>query len=41
MNNFDKTDKFVHRHIGPNEDEVKEMLKVIGAASLDDMIKAS
>jgi glycine dehydrogenase len=39
MNKFDNTDKFVRRHVGPNEDEVTEMLKVIGAASLDEMIK--
>lgn len=37
--NINDTDKFVNRHVGPNEDEVKEMLKVIGAGSLDEMLK--
>jgi glycine dehydrogenase len=31
-------DKFVSRHIGPREDDIKEMLKVIGVASLDELI---
>ena len=29
---------FVNRHIGPTEHEVKEMLKVIGAASVDELV---
>ncbi len=29
---------FVNRHIGPTEHEIKEMLKVVGAASVDDLI---
>ncbi len=31
-------DQFVNRHVGPNSDEVKEMLQVIGAGSLDKLI---
>src|SRR4051812_9063693 len=31
-------DRFVHRHLGPDADDVKKMLEVIGAASLDDLI---
>ena len=31
-------DKFVSRHIGPREDDIKEMLKVIGVQSLDELI---
>ena len=31
-------DKFVSRHIGPLEDDIKEMLKVIGVQSLDELI---
>jgi glycine dehydrogenase len=31
-------DKFALRHIGPNEEEVAEMLRVVGAASLDELI---
>lgn len=34
----DNTEKFVKRHIGPNENEVKEMLRVVGADSLDGLI---
>jgi glycine dehydrogenase len=32
------TDKFVSRHNGPREQEVKDMLKKIGASSIDDLI---
>lgn len=31
-------DKFVSRHIGPREDDIAEMLKVIGVKSLDELI---
>ncbi len=33
-----QTDSFVVRHLGPREKEVKEMLKVIGVNSLDELI---
>ncbi len=36
--NFNSTDQFSSRHIGPNETELEEMLKVIGVESLDDLI---
>src|SRR5688500_2172728 len=32
------TDLFVPRHIGPSDDEVREMLGVLGVASLDELI---
>lgn len=32
------SDTFVHRHIGPNADEVKHMLAEIGCDSLDELI---
>ncbi|MGE5400085.1 MAG: aminomethyl-transferring glycine dehydrogenase [Ignavibacteriales bacterium] len=35
MKNFDFTDKFVDRHIGPNKNETDEMLHTVGAASLE------
>ncbi|MFQ5582835.1 MAG: aminomethyl-transferring glycine dehydrogenase [Calditrichia bacterium] len=35
---LDFNDKFVNRHIGPNQEETKEMLKVIGVDSLDQLI---
>ena len=31
-------DKFVSRHIGPREEDIQEMLKVIGVESLDELI---
>lgn len=31
-------DKFVNRHIGPNEKDVEQMLKVIGVKSVDELI---
>ncbi|MFK5957855.1 MAG: aminomethyl-transferring glycine dehydrogenase [Lutibacter sp.] len=33
-----KTDSFVLRHLGPRENEVKEMIKTIGVTSLDELI---
>lgn len=39
MNNFKFFDKFVDRHIGPNQNDVKKMLDVIGVGSLDELIE--
>ena len=33
-----RTDSFVLRHIGPRENEVKEMVAAIGVKSLDELI---
>jgi len=33
-----KTDSFELRHLGPRDQEVKEMLKTIGVESLDKLI---
>ncbi len=33
-----QTDSFVLRHLGPNENQVQEMLKTIGVKSLDELI---
>lgn len=38
MNNLDYYDKFVDRHVGPNEEEILRMLKAIGLSSLDELI---
>ncbi len=38
MNNIFSTDVFKNRHIGPNESDTKEMLKVVKADSLDKLI---
>ena len=33
------SDTFVHRHVGPNAAEIKEMLAAIGCDSLDDLVE--
>jgi glycine dehydrogenase len=33
------SDTFVHRHIGPRDEQIKQMLETIGAASLDQLIE--
>lgn len=38
MNNLEKSEKFVDRHVGPNYEEVDKMLKIIGVKSLDTLI---
>lgn len=38
MKEFDHPDKFVNRHIGPNQDEKNEMAKACGADSIDELI---
>lgn len=38
MINYQNPDKFVNRHLGPDEKEINEMLEVIGASSLDELI---
>ena len=35
----DISKEFIRRHIGPSEDDIKKMLEVVGADSLDDLIK--
>lgn len=37
LEQFERHDEFVARHIGPSADEQAAMLEVVGAASLDDM----
>ena len=40
MNLFEEQhNEFQHRHIGPDENETTEMLKVIGRSSLDELIE--
>ncbi|HEX4124681.1 MAG TPA: aminomethyl-transferring glycine dehydrogenase, partial [Tepidisphaeraceae bacterium] len=38
MSNADFTDDFAHRHIGPSEADLAEMLGAIGVSSLDELI---
>ena len=32
------TDSFAYRHIGPRENDLEEMLKVVGASSIEQLI---
>jgi glycine dehydrogenase len=34
-------DDFVHRHIGPGQDEIQSMLQTVGADTLDDLIEST
>ena len=38
MSHLDYHDKFVDRHVGPNEEEISKMFAVIGTSSLDELI---
>ncbi|MFA3781965.1 aminomethyl-transferring glycine dehydrogenase [Melioribacteraceae bacterium 4301-Me] len=38
MNNFEFYDRFLDRHIGPSNQDIKEMLKTIKVSSLDELI---
>ncbi len=38
MKKFEFTDKFINRHIGPDESEINEMLEEIGVSGLDELI---
>ena len=38
---LDYTDKFVRRHIGPSESDLREMLEVLGHPSLDALMEAA
>src|SRR5688572_15333761 len=42
MNDFEQleqlTDSFVDRHIGPSDPEIREMLKFVGVASLEELV---
>ncbi len=35
---FEQKDNFIHRHIGPSEDEIKAMLSELGVETLDELI---
>ena len=38
---FDFTDRFAHRHIGPSEDEVRAMLEALGYDTLEALMEAA
>ena len=35
----DTSKEFIRRHIGPSEEDIKKMLKIVGADSLEDLMK--
>ncbi|AOS97247.1 Glycine dehydrogenase (decarboxylating) [Microbulbifer aggregans] len=39
LQQLEQHDAFIHRHIGPDEAQVKEMLEALGVASLDELIE--
>jgi glycine dehydrogenase len=39
--NYFPTEKFVHRHLGFNTEEMKEMLAVVGSASMEEFIQST
>ena len=38
IDQLQQQDRFIHRHIGPNQAEIEEMLRVLGVDSLDELI---
>ncbi len=38
MKKFEFTDKFINRHIGPDDNEIGQMLKEIGVAGMDELV---
>src|SRR5687767_5997633 len=41
MSNLGPTDTFVRRHVGPSDDEIREMLETLGLSSLDELTDAT
>ena len=39
MRNFNHPDNFVNRHIGPNKNEIDDMLRTVGVNTIDQLIK--
>ena len=38
LKDLEQNDRFIHRHIGPSENEIFQMLDALGMSSLDDLI---
>ncbi|MBV1775707.1 aminomethyl-transferring glycine dehydrogenase [Burkholderiaceae bacterium DAT-1] len=38
---LENTNEFIHRHIGPDEGEIAEMLKEVGSTSLDEFVETT
>ena len=41
LSNLEQTDDFVTRHVGPRDDDVSDMLRQIGVASIDELIETA
>ena len=39
LKELEQKDRFIHRHIGPSEKDISDMLKKLKVSSLDDLIK--
>ena len=38
LQELEQNDRFIHRHIGPSENEISQMLDALGMTSLDDLV---
>ncbi|MEZ7975336.1 MAG: glycine dehydrogenase (aminomethyl-transferring), partial [SAR324 cluster bacterium] len=38
LQELEQRDRFIHRHIGPSEEDIAEMLQILGMSSLDELI---
>ena len=38
LHELEQNDRFIHRHIGPSENEISQMLDALGMSSLDELI---
>ena len=38
LKTLEQKDRFIHRHIGPSNKEISEMLKTLDVSSLDELI---
>ena len=38
LQELEQNDRFIHRHIGPSENEISQMLDVLEMSSLDELI---
>ena len=38
LKELEQHDRFIHRHIGPSENEISQMLEALGISSLDELI---
>jgi len=38
LQELEQRDRFIHRHIGPSEQDIAEMLQTLGMSSLDELI---